>query len=83
MSDAHGVARDQLRSFIERIEQPKDRLVLDSFEPLSRLWRLARGRQILKELSWLAGHTSRPQRFDEQRAAAALRRKDQVCRGMA
>ena len=39
---------------------------------------MAGGRQVLEELLRLAGHAGGPQRFDEQRAAAALRREHEV-----
>jgi hypothetical protein len=67
-------------AFVERIQQPQDRLVLNAVEPLPRLRRLARRRQLLEELSGLAGDTRGARRFDEQRAAAALRSKHKVGR---
>ena len=75
--------REVRLALVERVQQSQDRLVLDTFEPLPRLRRLAGGRQVLKELTGLTGHARRPQRFDEQRAAAALRREHQICRRMA
>ena len=66
------------RAHVQRVEQAQDRLVLDAGEPLPRLRRLAGGRQVLEELLGLAGDAGRPQRFDEQRAAAALGSQHQV-----
>ena len=69
-------------AFVQRIQQSQDRFVLDACEPLPRLRRHAGGGQVLEELLRLTRHAGRPQRFDEQRAAAALRREHQISRRM-
>jgi hypothetical protein len=67
-------------ALVERVEQPQDRLVAGVGEPLTRLRRLAGGRQILEELLWLTGDTGRAQRLDQQGASAALRREHEIGR---
>jgi len=64
------------------VEQPQNRVVLDSGEPLPRLRRHTGRRQVLEELLRLAGTARRAQRLDQQRAAAALRSEHEVRRRM-
>ena len=67
---------------VERVEQPQDRFVGDSVEPLPGLRRLAGGGQVLEELLRFPCDTRGPERLDQQGAAAALRREHQICRRM-
>ncbi len=76
---APDLGRREIRfSFVQWVEQSQDRFVLDVCEPLPRLRRHAGGGQVLEELLRLTCHAGRPERFDQQRAAAALRREHQV-----